>query len=114
MNGSSTAASSAMMASTHTISSKVKPRSPCSLIIGGRSFERDVGCRTATAFLAVGAVGHDVIRSVFARRAVHIAMVPRIVGNVAALQIGPIPGGDARRSLDERRKALGCGGKPAG
>src|ERR1700753_4079163 len=100
MNGSSTAASSAMMASTHTISSKVKPRWPASLIallvLRRGAFQRDVGGDTGAAFLTVGAVRHDVVRAVRAGRTVDIPVVPGIVGNVAAPQIRPVPGSDAR------------------
>src|ERR1700688_4144322 len=99
MNGNNTAASSAMMASTQTISSKVKPRCPKSLIFRGRVVERDVGGDAAAAFLTVGAIGYDVIRTMLAGRAIQIAVVPGIVGNVAAPQIRPVPGADARRLL---------------
>src|SRR5882724_5127784 len=114
MNGSSTAASSAMMASTHTISSKVKPRSAASLIFRGRAFERNVGRDPAAAFLAVGAVGHDVVGAVFAGRTIDVDVAPGIVGNVAALQIRPVPGGYARRALHQRRQSFGSRRKPAG
>ena len=94
MNGSNTAASIAMIASTHTISSKVKPRSRgVTHFSHGHVFERNVGGDPAAAFLTVGSVGHDVIRPVLARRAIDVGVVPGIVGNVAALQIGSVPGG---------------------
>src|SRR5882672_3146870 len=114
MNGSSTAASSAMMASTHTISSKVKPRSAASLIFRGHAFERNVGRNPAAAFLAVGAVGHDVVGTVFAGRAVDVSVAPRIGRHAAALQIRSVPGRDAGRALYERRQSLGSRRKPAG
>src|SRR6202162_1513989 len=114
MNGNSTAASSAIMASTHTISSRVKPRSATSLIFRGVVFERNVGGNPAAAFLTVGSVGHDVIRATLSGRTIHVAVVPRIVGNVAALQIGSVPGGNARRLADQSRQSFCRGGKPAG
>ena len=77
-------------------------------------FERNVGGNSAAAFLAVGSVGHDVIRAVLAGRAIDVAVVPGIVGNVAALQIRSVPGGDARRLPDQRRQSFRRGGKPAG
>src|SRR5258708_12146364 len=113
MNGSSTAASSAMMASTHTISSKVKPRSAASLIFRGHAFERNVGRDPAAAFLAVGAVGHDVVRTVFAGRAVDVSAAPRISRHAAALHIRSVPGPDAARAPYARRPSLGGPRKPA-
>src|SRR5215475_7587228 len=91
-----------MIASTQTISSKVKPCSACSFIFGGQVFERNVGGDAAAALLAVGSVGDDVIGTVLARRAIDISVVPGIAGDVAALQIGAVPGGDARRLLHQR------------
>src|ERR1700733_11999122 len=114
MNGNNTAASNAMMASTHTISSNVKPRCPTSLIFRGRVVERDIGGDPAAAFLTVGAVRHDVIRTMLAGRTIQIAVVPGVVGNVAAPQIRPVPGADTRRLLDQRRQSLRRGGKPSG
>src|SRR5216683_6303672 len=114
MNGSSTAASSAMIASTHTISSKVKPRCATLLIFCGRAFERNVGSDPAAAFLAVGAIGHDVVGAVFARRAIQVDVAPGIVGNAATLQIGAVPGGHAWRALNQRGQSFGGRRKPAG
>src|ERR1700722_3246951 len=105
MNGNNTAASNAMMASTHTISSKVKPRCPGSVILCGRALERDVGRGPAAAFLAIGSIGHDVIRAVLAGRTIQIAVVPGIVGKAAAPQIGTVPGANAGRLPDQRPKA---------
>src|SRR3984885_2064201 len=115
MNGNSTAASRAMMASTHTISSKVKPRSAPSLIFRtGQVIERNVGGYPAAAFLAVGAVRYDVIGSVLPWRTVDVAVVPGIVGDVAALEIGPVPGSDAWRRPDQGCQAFRCRWKAAG
>src|SRR5690242_3205667 len=108
MNGNRTAAISAMIASTQTISSKVKPCSADSFIFGGQIFERDVGSDAATAFLAIRSVGDDVIRAVLARRAIDVSVAPGIVGNVAALQIGSVPGGNARRLLHQRAQSFGA------
>src|ERR1700675_3119928 len=48
------------------------------------------------------------------RRTVHIAVAPGIVGDIAALEIGPVPGGDARRRPNQRRQAFGGRWKPPG
>src|SRR5580698_1179354 len=115
MNGNSTAASSAMMARTHTISSKVKPRSaPLFIFRTGQVVERNIGGYPAAPFLAIGAVRYDVIGSVLSWRPVHIAVVPGIVGDIAALEIGPVPGGDARRRPHQRGQAFRCRWKTAG
>src|SRR4029079_1252310 len=102
-----------MMPSTHTISSRVKPRSSTSLIFGGGFFERNVGGGSAAAFLTVGPVGHDVIRRMVAGRPIQIAVVPGIGGHGAALQIWSVPGGDARRLADQCREPFRWGRKPA-
>src|SRR3979411_3433028 len=90
MNGSSTAAIKAMSASTHTISSRVKPRSAPSLIFrAGHVFDGKVGRQTAAAFLAIRSIGQDIVRATVSGRAIHIGVVPGIVGGVATLEIGP-------------------------
>src|SRR3981081_3240042 len=82
ITGVSTAAS-AMMAGTHTISSKAKPRSVLSFIFRtGDVFKRKVGCDAAAALLAVGSVGQNIVRAVLSRRAVQIGIIPRVVGDV--------------------------------
>src|ERR1700692_542930 len=106
MNGHSTAASSAMMGRAHTNSSRVKPRSATALIFRSVVFERNIGGNPAAAFLTVGSVGHDIIRAMLSGRTIHVVVVPRIVGNVAALQIGSVPGGNARRLADQSRQSF--------
>src|SRR5580692_6910522 len=114
MNGRSTAAIMAMSASTHTISSKVKPRSESSLILGiGHVVERNVGSNTAAAFLTIRSIRHDIVRSAFSGRAIQIGMAPGIVRHVAALEIRPVPCSDARRTLYQRRQAFRRRGKAA-
>src|SRR3984885_5894035 len=115
MYGSNTAASMAMSAITPTISSSVKPPSESSLIPGTRhAVERDVGGDAAAAFLAVRTVRDDVVRPVLPRRAIHIRIVPGIVGDIAALQIGAIPGRDTRRAVNQSPESLGRRRKAAG
>src|SRR5580692_1557704 len=104
MSGSSTAAIMAISASTHTISNRVKPRSETLFIsCAGQVFDRDIGRDTASAFLTVRTVGDDVIGPSVARRAIHIRMVPGIVRQAAALQIGSVPGRHAGRTLHQSR-----------
>src|SRR5690349_15850092 len=116
MNGSSTAAIKAMIASTQTISSRVKPLCAVSLIfcIFLQALERNIRGEPAAAFLPVGAIRENIVGPALTGRAVDIGVVPRIVWNAAALQIGTVPGGDARslphqcgQSFRTRRKAAG-------
>src|SRR5579872_5785152 len=105
----------AMSASTHTISNKVKPRSEALLIFGaGQVFDRDIGGKPASAFLAVGAVGHDVVRPALSGRTIQIRMVPGIVRQAAALQIGAVPSGDPRATLHQSGKTFRGGRKATG
>src|SRR5262245_42934500 len=115
MNGSSTAASNAMMASTHTISSRVKPRCVTSFISGGcRLFEGNVGGIAAATLLAIGAIGDDVIRAMLAGRPIDVGVIPGIFRNIAALQVRPIPRGNAGRPLYQRGKSLRARRKSSG
>src|SRR5277367_5320964 len=105
----------AMSASTHTISSSVKPRSESLFIFGiDQVFRGNIGCNSASALLTVRAVGEDFIRRVIPRRAVQIRMVPGIVWQALALQVGPVPCRHARRSLHQRRKPFRRRRKAAG
>src|SRR5580704_6735305 len=92
-----------MIARTQTISSRTTPRSPANPSVLPAL---NVGRRAGAAFLSVRAKGNNVISSVLARRAIDVRMPPRIVGNGAAAQVGPVPRVDAARSLGERREAL--------
>src|SRR6202521_3313334 len=104
MNGSSTAAIMAMSASTHTISSKVKPRSAPSLIFRtGHVFDRNVGRKTAAALLTIRTIRQDFVRSAFSGRTIHVGVAPGIVGDVAALEIRSIPGSYTRCPAHQRR-----------
>src|SRR5882724_123062 len=115
MNGRSTAAIMAMSASTPTISSNVKPRSEVLLIFGaGQVFDRNVGRKPAATLLTIRSVGHDVIRSAFSRRAIHIRVAPGIVGHTATFEIWPIPGSDARGALYQGGEAFRSRGVAAG
>src|SRR5882724_13592447 len=115
MSGNNTAVSMAMTARTHTISSRVKPRSASSLILcAGHVFGRNIGGDSRTPLLPIGSVGHDFVGAAFARRTVDIRIVPGIVGDVAALEIRSIPGGDSGSPLHQGRQTLGCRWKPAG
>src|SRR5580704_991567 len=79
-NGSRMAASIATSASTHTISSSVKPRSEVLFVLGiDQVLARNVGGQAASAFLAIRAIGDDFVRSVFARRAVDVRMIPGVI-----------------------------------
>src|SRR6476469_791682 len=115
MNGSSTAASNAMMASTHTISSKVKPRCVVSFILGGRRlFEGNVRRGPAATLLTIGPIGDNVIGLVFAGRPIDVWVAPGIARHVAAFQIRAIPRGHSGRAPDKRGKPLRRGREPAG
>src|SRR5713226_708085 len=114
MSGSNTAAMMAMSASTHTISSKLKPRSAPSLIFRtGRVLGGNVGGKTAAAFLTIRAVGQDIVRAAISGRTIHIGVVPGIAGDVATFEIRPVPGSYARRPAHQRRQAFRRRGKPA-
>src|SRR6266404_7629548 len=114
MNGSSTAAIKAMSASTYTISSRVKPRSFPSLIFrAGHVFDGNVGRQTAAAFLAIRSIGQDIVRATVSGRAIHIGVVPGIVGDVATLEIWSVPGRRARCPAHQRHQAFRRRGKPA-
>src|SRR5712671_364761 len=114
MNGSSTPAIKAMSASTHTISSKVKPRSAPSLIFRtGQVFDGNVGRKTAAAFLTIRSVGQDIVRAAVSGRTIHIGVVPGIAGDVTTFEIRSVPGRYARRPAHQRRQALRRRGKPA-
>src|SRR5450631_1289599 len=103
------------IASTHTISSRVKPRCAWLFIFcGGHVLDRNIRGDTAAALLAIGAIGHDVVRAAVSRRAIDVSVVPGIVGDVAALEIRTVPGGDTRRALDQGGQALRAGRKAAG
>src|SRR5579871_329976 len=114
MSGNRTADISAMIASTQTISSKVKPCFGESLIFRGQMFERDVGRYPTAAFLAIRSVGDDVIGAVVARGAVDVGMIPGIVGNIAALEIRSIPGSHTRCRTDQGRQSFRGRGKAPG
>src|SRR5580692_1206690 len=103
-----------MMASTHTISSRVKPRCRTLLIFRGGVVERNVGGNPAATFLAVGPVGYNVIRTVLSGRTIYVTVVPRVLGDVAALQIRPVPGRNAWRLPDQCRQSFRGGGETAG
>src|SRR5437660_5228825 len=114
MNGSSTAAIMAMSASTHTISSNVKPRSAPSLIFcASHVLDGNVGRKTTAAFLAICSIGQDIVRSPISGRAVHIGVAPGIVGDVATLKVRSVPGSDPRCPANQRRQAFRRRGKPA-
>src|SRR5262249_10946547 len=87
--GRITAASSAMMATTQTISSRVKPA--CAAKRSARPAD-DVGRRTGSTFLPIGSVADDVISAVLAGRPVDVGLTPGIVGDEAALEIRSVPG----------------------
>src|SRR5579864_3598816 len=106
MNGSKTAAISAMIASTQTISSRVKPCLACSFILGRQILEGDVGRDAAAALLAVGSIGHNVIGTVLTRRAIDVSVIPGIAGNVTALQIRSIPGSNTRSLFHQRAQSF--------
>src|SRR6266403_4748070 len=114
MSGSSTAAMMAMSPSTHTISSKVKPRSAPSLIFRtGHVFRGNVGRQTAATFLTIRSVREDIVRAAVAGRTIHIGIVPGIVGDVATFEIRSVPGSYARCPAHQRRQAFRRRGKPA-
>src|SRR3984957_15547931 len=114
-NGRRTAASMAISASTHTISSSVKPRSEALFIFGvDQVFGRNIGGKSAAAFLTIRAIGGDLIRRVISRCAVCVGMAPGIVRQDVALQVGSVPCCHARRALHQRREPLRRRRKAAG
>src|ERR1700716_3711011 len=108
MCGSRMAASSAMIAMTQTISTRVNPASAFRPLVIAR--RRDIGCRPGPALLPVGAVGDDFIGAALRRRAVDIGLAPRIIRQVAALEIWPVPSGQAAGGLHQRQQPIGGGG----
>src|SRR5258706_3589798 len=114
MNGSSTAAIMAMSASTHTISSSVKPRSaPSFIFCTGHVCDRNIGREAAATFLTIRSVGHNIVRAAVSGRAIQIGVVPRIVGDVATLEIRSVPGSYARCPANQRGQAFRRRWKPA-
>src|SRR6185295_13867855 len=102
--GSRIAARMAMIATTQTISSKVKPASP------GRASARptgDVRRGSSATFLSVRAIGEKIIGAVLSRRAVDIGSAPGIGRNNGAFQVRSVPGRDGAGTLHQRREALG-------
>src|SRR5271170_357560 len=98
------AASIAMIATTHTVSSSVNPScAPTGLVIGRG---RNIGRHPGSTFDAVGTVRNDFIRTVLSGRAVQISLAPRIVRHAAALEVRSVPGGESAGRLDERGKPL--------
>src|SRR5262245_52883102 len=94
----------AMSAIAHTISSSVKPVWLASFIPGARhGVQRDIGGSAAATLPAIRAERHDVIGAALAGSAIDIGMVPRIVGDGATPQVGPVPGVDPWRATDQRR-----------
>src|SRR5690242_4442654 len=115
MNGSSTAAIKAMIASTQTISSRVKPLCADSLIfcIFLQALERNISREPAAAFLTVGSVREYIVGAALTGRAIDIGVVPGIVRYAAALQIGPVPGGGSRRLPHQCGQSFRTRGKTA-
>src|SRR5579863_3026416 len=100
MNGSSTAAIMAISASTHTISSRVKPRCDALVISSaGQVFDRNIRRKAGAALLTVRSIRHDIVGPAFSGRAIQIGMVPGIVRDIAALEIWPVPASDTRGAL---------------
>src|SRR6266849_9065905 len=84
-------ATKAMIAITAMTSISVKPDFRSALHI------RDIGRGAGAAFMAIGAVGHDLIRGALHGRAILIDIAPRIGRHFASLEVGAIPNPDARR-----------------
>src|SRR3954463_9341526 len=97
--GITMAARIATIASTHTISSSVKPASALPA--------RDVLSSARSSLCSVGAVRKNVVGPVLSRRAVHIRIAPWIGRYLAAFQVGPVPGIDAAGTLYQRGETLG-------
>src|SRR4051812_23644318 len=94
------AARIATIASTHTISSSVKPASALPA--------RNVLSSARSSLCPVGAVRKNVVGPVLSRRAVHIRIAPRIGRHLAAFQIWPVPRIDAAGALHQRAETLGA------
>src|SRR5579871_6312698 len=109
MIGSRMAASSPMIASTQTISSRT---SPLSAVNASVRPALNVRRRAGAALLTIRAIRDDVIRSMLARRPVDVRMPPRIVRDRASAQVRPIPAVDAARAGRQRDKAF-TGGRIA-
>src|SRR5215208_7305 len=79
----------AMIATTQITSSRVNPASPCarSALPAG-----DVGSRTSPAFIAIGAIRHEVVSTMLPRHAVDIRIAPGVVGDRRTFQIRTVPG----------------------
>src|ERR1700730_14286485 len=104
-----------MIARTHTISSSVKPRSAPSLIFcTSHVLDRNIGRDAGAAFLAIGAVGHNLVGPALARGAIDIGVAPGIGGDAAALEIRSVPGCDTGCRLHQGRQAFLRRWKPAG
>src|SRR5262249_50539080 len=104
MAGKRIAASSAIIATTHTISRSVNPSSPA---VRSLLPARDVGSRPAAAFLAVRPQRKNVIGAVLARRSIDIWLSPWIKRDNSALEIRTIPVRIAAGRLHQGRQALG-------
>src|SRR5689334_8033969 len=130
MAGSRMAASSPMIASTATISSRTTPSSPALLgayprrrtgdhfagICAKRSAlpALNVRRRAGAALLAVRAVRDDVVRSMLAGRAVDVGAAPGVGGNLTGPQVRPVPGVDAAGPRGQRGEAFAGGRIAAG
>src|SRR5262249_52099014 len=97
------AAMIARMATTQTISSRVKPSSPRAPSAHPAD---DVACRAGSTFLAIRAIRDDVVGPVLPGRAVDVGVAPRIVGDDRAPQIRAVPRHDAARALHQGGEAL--------
>src|SRR5262249_8809795 len=80
----------------------------------GHEVERDVCRSAAAALLAVRAQRNDIKGAMLTRRAIDVGFVPGIVGNIAALQVGPVPRGNIGRTTPQRRQTFGRRWIPAG
>src|SRR5438876_7005158 len=97
------AASIATIATTQTISMRVKPSSPRT-----RSAlpACDVRGSPGAALLSVGAVRDDVVGAVLARQAVDVGIAPWVGRDDVSFQIGPVPGHGIAGTLHQGRQAL--------
>src|SRR5262245_5549688 len=111
IRGSRTAASKAMIATAHTISSSVKPsceETP------SRPPACNVGRCAGPAFLSVGAERQDVICAVLTRRSIYIRSPPWIQGHNSTFEIRAIPDCDAGDRLHEGTQSFRARGTTAG
>src|SRR5262245_58277298 len=111
IRGSRTAASKAMIATAHTISSSVKPsceETP------SRPPACNVGRRAGPAFLSVGAERQDVICAVLTRRSIYIRSPPWIQGHNSTFEIRAVPDCDAGDGLHEGTQSFRARGTTAG